>query len=90
LYASLPLAMSKDNLAFRKYGIRPAAEWERWHNAHDHFENGSVPAIQQAPEVAQDAADLAKKNANLAVKVANISQKLANGSEGADLAASHA
>lgn len=85
--------MSKDNLAFRKYGIRPSADWERWHDAKDSFPNGSVPHLNSAPAVAQEAVDIAKKNANLATRVANISHSIAKNTsdEGlAQVAASHA
>lgn len=78
--------MSKDNMAFRKYGIRPAAEWERWHDANDHFPNGTVPNAESAPAAASEAVDIATKNANMAVKIANISKKLANGATNANRA----
>ena len=49
MHEAPPSAMSKDNLAFRKYGIRPSADWERWHDAKDSFPNGSVPHLDERP-----------------------------------------
>lgn len=77
-------------MAFRKYGIRPSAEWERWHDAPNHFPNGSIPNIESASAVARKAVENAKANADLAVKVANISQKLAKDNNDADRAVSYA